>query len=94
MKRKKNGPKAKQPKKKPPTRQQIAAQAKAAVDSAFAAGSTSTKRKPMQFPGADALADSVFHMRLALNKYAQNIYTTVLGETIKKLQHAKRKNIV
>lgn len=67
--------------------------AKNAIAQVDAALGVPPKKKP-PFPGAEELAGAVFDLRLVLNKSVQKIYDTVLSETIIKLQHARRKNIV
>lgn len=92
MATKKKKTKAK-PKAKPPTKAQIAAQAKAMIDDALAPPTPGKKRAP-QFPHAAEMSDAVWHLSRVVNKAVQKVYDNVLSQTIIKLQHARRKNIV
>jgi len=94
MATKKKKTKAKAPKTKPMTRDEIATKAKAAIDDAFAAAAAGRKSKKPEFPHAAELSTAVWHLRGVVNKAVQKVYDQVLSQTIIKLQHARRKNIV
>ena len=59
-----------------------------------AGASTSGRRKARPFPGSEELVDATWNLKHAVNKAVQKVYDQVLSETIRKLQHARRKTIV
>jgi len=47
-----------------------------------------------KFPGAEDMADAVWHLNRVVNKAVQQMYDRVLSQTIIKLQHARRKSVI